>query len=309
MRFGQAELIRMGFLLFLLVVPYAGNVEILINPKYYPPSLVFTIIATMGLMAIMITGGIDVSLGSVMGLAAAIFAIKFNEGSSIFTALSYGLILPALFSFISGFIAYESKLPPMVVTFALTFVFSVFIKNITVELTDFSTIILHANNIPSHIYIIMFGITFVAMLVIFTIWGEKAYAVRKTKEWGSLQSAYRRFFIYGIYFLAGLLFAGAGILLSIRVMSATAVLGSGYEITVLIAAMLGGASLKGGKGNIINAILAAVIVFKLDSAMDILGFSLNYQSLILSGILIALIIIDIIAIFLEQNAAAKILRA
>jgi ribose transport system permease protein len=258
---------------------------------------------------VIISGGIDLSVGSIVGLTAMISAVLMSEDRasmsilpSILIALSAGTIV----GLYHGFIIYDIKIPPFIATLGSMFVIRGIVKLISGaqtiarlpdSFTDFSQLILIG--IPALVMVWFLVAVVIHLVLRFTRFGRNIYVIGSSQEVARLSGIPMRLNIYGIYILAAFLCSLAGILLSSRLSSAVPTGGTGYELTAIAAAVIGGASLSGAKGSVIGTVLGTLLMSLITNA----GVHLEINPFLMQSITGALLTI---AVVIDQVRQRKV---
>jgi len=229
---------------------------------------IYAIIA-IGQLLVILTAGIDLSVGSVVGLSGVITAkLVFETAStgSTLTAILVGLAAGALAGVINGVLVAVFKMPPFIVTLGMLGV----ARGITLLSTGGRTIqplpdgfqniaggsFLHVANL---IWITVVLALVVGFALRRTVWGRYVYAVGSNAESARLSGVPVRGVLLSVYALSGLLAGFGGILLASRLGNGVPTSGTGYELQAIAACVIGGASLFGARGTALGALLQVAI--------------------------------------------------
>ncbi|TCS79187.1 ABC transporter permease [Muricomes intestini] len=255
--------------------------------------------AIIGVMAaaqtiIIITGGIDISGGAITGLSCmALALLQRNTNMNFVLTLTIALVIGVAVGFLNGIIIFDLKVPPMIATLGMQTIVRGFVKIISnaLTVTGINQHILNMGNtnlfgvLP--VLAIFWAVVAVAIWFIlkYTIFGRSLYVVGSGVEVARLSGIKVRKMFYATYAAAGLLYGIAGIMLAARVQSALPTGGEGYDMNAIAAAVIGGASLTGGKGTITGTVLGTILMVLINNAG--VQFGLNTHVLeITSGVLI-----------------------
>ena len=257
---------------------------------------------------IIITGGIDISCGAIAGLSCMVLALLQRDTElGLPITLLAALIVGVVSGFVNGAIIYKFRIPPMIATLGTSTVVGGITKIISNALTvsGLDERILELGNatflglfpVLAIIWIIVaIGIF---LLLRYTIFGRNLYILGSGENVAKLSGINVRNMYISTYTLAGLLYGIAGILLAARVQSALPTGGDGYEMNAIAAAVIGGASLSGGRGSMIGTLLGTILMILINNAG--VQFGLNTHILeITSGI----IILFAVAFDMYRNARA-----
>jgi ribose transport system permease protein len=259
-------------------------------------------ILAVGITFIIITGGIDLSIGTVMTFSSVMCAVFVtNMGFPIVVGLIAAVIAGALCGFANGALIAKLKLPPFIATLGM--------MNITrglnlissgtkpVYLTEsegFSDIAIKmVLGIPNGVLIFFIVAIIAALILTKTILGRYTFAIGSNEEAARLSGINTDAWKMGIYSLSGAIFGIAGIVMASRLSSAQPALGQGYEMDAIAAAVIGGASLSGGEGGILGTIIGAFIITVLTNGLRILSVPQEWQMVVTGLIVIGAVYMDI----------------
>jgi ribose transport system permease protein len=260
-------------------------------------------ILAVGITFIIITGGIDLSLGTVMtfgSVVAGVFISFWNFPIPLGVAM--GIMAGGFCGFLNGVAVARLKLPPfiatlgmMMITKGLNLVLSgtkpiYFVdKPVFGQIATFPVL-----GIPLGVMIFFASALIAAFILSKTIVGRYTYAIGSNEEATRLSGINTDAWKIGIYSLGGLFFGIAGIVMASRLQSAQPALGPGYELDAIAAAVIGGASLSGGEGNILGTIIGAFIITVLTNGLRILSVPQEWQMVITGLIVISSVYLDIL---------------
>ncbi len=296
-----------------IVVVLAIVLGVTTNGNFFTPQNIqatFISLAGTGIMAIamtfvLITGGIDLSVGAIYGLAAmTVAALTKYYNLNVWFAMVIALAFAAGLGAVNGLFVAKIKLAPMIATIGmlnvargLCYVISKG-SNLTPTNTDEVFRFLGSGVIG---FIPMFFIIFIIIAIIAEVLLKRSVAVRKVFYTGSNETAAK---LSGIntdkvklatYTLSSFLCGLAGILYLSRFNTAAAVAGNGDEMNVIASCVIGGASLTGGEGRVLGAVLGTVLMSFLSNGLVLWKVSVYYQQLISGLILLLAVSIDAIS--------------
>lgn len=254
-----------------------------------------------GMSFVILTGGIDLSVGSTLALSGALTAGLIASGISPILAMLFGMILGAFLGMINGFLITKGKMAPFIATLATMTIY----RGATLVYTDGNPI---TGIGDSFIFQFMgkgylFGIPFpiIVMLLFFlllyvllhkTAFGKKTYAVGgniKAAEIAGVKTDKVQIIIYTI---SGLMASISGIILTSRLNSAQPTAGQAYEMDAIAAVVLGGTSLSGGKGRLFGTLIGALIIGTINNGLNLLGVSSFYQQIVKGAVIIVAVLLD-----------------
>lgn len=243
---------------------------------------------------IIITGGIDISGGAITGLACMVLALLQRDTHiNFFLTLAVALVVSLAAGFLNGIIVYDFKVPPMITTLGTATI----IRGIVLIISNALTVsgldprILAMGNDSVGNFLPVLAIIWIVVSVIvflilrYRVFGRNLYVLGSGMEVAKLSGIKVRKMTYLVYAFAGLLYGIAGIMLAARVQSALPTGGEGYDMNAIAAAVIGGASLSGGRGAISGTLLGTILMVLINNAG--VQFGLNTHVLeITSGVLI-----------------------
>ncbi|EOD77883.1 Ribose ABC transport system, permease protein RbsC [Grimontia indica] len=292
-------------LLFLIVVVS------FLNPNFFTVDNILNIlrqtsinaIIAVGMTLVILTAGIDLSVGSVLALCGAFAATLIAMEVPVLVAVPTALFAGAVLGAISGIIIAKGK----VQAFIATLVTMTLLRGVTMVYTEGRPISTgftdtadafawfgtgYALGIPVPVWLMVIVFAAVWYLLNHTRFGRYIYAL------GGNESATRLSGIdvdkvkIGAYAICGLLAALAGIIVTSRLSSAQPTAGMGYELDAIAAVVLGGTSLMGGKGRIMGTLIGALIIGFLNNALNLLDVSSYYQMIAKATVILAAVMVD-----------------
>ncbi|MCD8843106.1 ABC transporter permease subunit [Staphylococcus gallinarum] len=296
------------------VIPFIGLILLVIiisilNSAFLEPSNLFNLLRQVsingliafGMTFVILTGGIDLSVGSTLALSSALVAILMVSGVDGIIAIIIGCIFGAVLGAINGFLITLGKMAPFIATLATMTVF----RGVTLVITDGNPI----TNLNGSYAFQLFGrgyfigipvpaitmfITFIILYVILhkTIFGRQTYAMGGNEKAAFISGIKVNKLKVCIYGLAGLMSALAGAILTSRLNSAQPTAGMSYELDAIAAVVLGGTSLTGGKGRIVGTLIGVLIIGVLNNGLNLLGVSSFYQQVVKGVVIIIAVLID-----------------
>ncbi len=279
----------------------------IMTPYFLTPSNLLNIarqtsinaIIAIGLTFVIIAGGIDLSVGSMLAFAGVVTAGALNLGIPILGSMIIGISVGFLCGAVNGVLIAWGHLPPFIATLgmmsiargaALLFTGGRPISGFSVSFRflaegDFLSL-------PIPVYI-MIGLYVVGHFVLTrTKIGRYAYAIGGNEEAAVLSGVPVKIYKLIIYGISGALSGIAAILLTARLNSAQPIAGIMYELDAIAAAVIGGTSLMGGEGLLIGTLIGALIMGVLRNGLNILGISSFIQQTIIGTVIILAVLID-----------------
>lgn len=256
-----------------------------------------------GMTFVILTGGIDLSVGSVLAISGAICASLIASGVGVFLAVIMALILGGAIGVLTGIIISKGKIQPFIATLVTMTV----IRGATLVFTDGKPITLgnseaakafynigggYILGIPIPIYIMAIVFLTAYYVLTQTRLGRYIYALGGNEEAAKLSGIDISKIKVSVYAISGLLSAVAGIIITSRLSSAQPNAGLGYELDAIAAVVLGGTSLAGGAGTILGTISGALIIGILNNALNLLNVSSYYQMIAKGSVILIAVLLE-----------------
>jgi len=259
----------------------------------------FTLMTALGMTFVMIAGGIDLSVGSVVGIGGVITGIALTHNLPIFVGVLLGILTGVVIGYINGYIITKFKIAPLMMTLGTLYIARGIIYVLTQGVPVYPLPEAFEQmeqgyflSIPMVCWIsfILAGIAY--LMLTQTTFGRSVYAVGGNPEAARLSGIKVRNINYAIYAMCGGLSATTGVFMASRLGSAQAGAGTGFELTVVAAVVIGGTSTFGGSGTILGTIIGVLFTNLLANSMTILKISIYWQSLIIGLVLVLAVIVD-----------------
>ncbi|MBL8094929.1 MAG: ABC transporter permease [Anaerolineales bacterium] len=265
-------------------------------------------ILALGVTFVIISGGIDLSVGTTMTFAAVMTGVFItNMGLPIPIGVLGGLIAGGLAGLVNGVVISRMKIPPFIATlgmFNATKGLSLVISDLTPiyfndaagfrDIAMGSIIGIPGFEIPNAVWI-MFLAAIVASLVLSrTVLGRYTFAIGSNEEAVRLSGVPVAFWKTAVYVVCGLFAGLAGVVIAARLNSAQPSLGAGYELDAIAAAVIGGTSLSGGEGTILGTVIGAFIISTLTNGLRILSVPQEWQLVVTGAIVVLAVYLDLI---------------
>lgn len=262
-------------------------------------------IIALGMVFVIISGGIDLSVGSIVALSGIVTAQFLIAGVPLVLSLIAGIAAGGVVGFINGFIIAKGNLPPFIVTLGMMGV----ARGLSLVLTDGLPISSLPDSftflgngrllgIPVPVIILIVATLIATFVLSRTIFGRYVYSIGSNEEAAHLSGINVNINKIMIYAISGLMSGLAGILMAARLVSAQPSAGTGYELDAIAAVVIGGASLVGGVGTVGGTIIGAFIMGVLRNGLNLLDVSPFWQQ-------IAIGIIIVLAVYLDQVRRKK----
>jgi ribose transport system permease protein len=260
-------------------------------------------ISGFGECMVIITGGIDLSVGSVMGFAGLISAMLLRASVAVPLAVLGGLAAGAVIGLLNGFMVTKAKLPPFIATLGMLLMARGLCYGLTGgwpvqdlaqgfrTLGQFDIPLLGAG-IPLPLVFLIFIAVVCALFLNRTIWGYRIYAVGGNEVASGLSGINTDRVKLLVYTLAALLTAIGGILMTARLGVASPTAANGYELDVIAAAVVGGTSFAGGEGTILGVFFGAAVMQVLRTGLVLVGVSAYWLQAVQGLVIVVAIMLD-----------------
>lgn len=293
----------MGFIsehyLFIILIALiiAGSV---LSPKFLTTRNIMNVllqnsmnaIVAMGMLFVIITGGIDLSVGSIYAFAGCLVAGFLQGGMNTITAVLIVLLLMAVMGAISGTLVGVGKVAPFIATLAMMTIIrgAAYIYQIGSDrridgtpLTNFigSSFLM----VPTPVFIMAVVVAITWIILGKTTIGRSIYAVGGNIEASRLSGIRIPLTLIVVYAFSAVTAGASGIIMTGRLSLGTAIVGEGAEMDAIASVVVGGASLSGGKGSVINTLIGAFIIGLLVNIMNLMHVP-AYPQMITKGIII-----------------------
>ena len=300
------RLLALGALMLLLAF-FSAMSEPFRTTNNYISILVATAVngvLAMGATFVIITGGIDLSVGTTMTFCSVILGLVVtNAGLPLWVGIPAALAAGALVGSVNGTLIAKAKIPPFIATLGMLNV----PRGLAQVLSDVKPIYVEGTpqfydifmgkfifGIPNVVFV-MFGAAILAHLVLTrTVLGRYTFALGSNEEATRLSGVNVDAWKIVVYSVAGLFAGLGGILIAARMTSAQPSVGLGYELDAIAAAVIGGTSLSGGEGSIAGTVIGAFIISTLTIGLSILGVPDQWKMVITGVVVIGAVWLDIL---------------
>jgi len=263
----------------------------------------FSLIAIMsiGMVMVIITGGIDLSVGSVMGLSSLVTALGFQSGLSAIVCVLGGLLTGLMFGLFNGVLITVIRLPPFIATLGslsigrgLMYIITHGVP-LTPDTPDAFTEIGqgYVGLVPVPVGIMLAMTIVFSTLMRKTRFGRHVYATGGNEQAARLSGVKTARVKLLVYMLSGLIAALAGVISFSRYLSAEPASGFGAELDVIAAAAIGGASLAGGVGSVEGAIIGAALAGIIANGVVLMNINTYAQQAITGAVILIAVSLDV----------------
>ncbi len=293
--------ILIAFLAICLTLTY-------ISPQFLTLSnwtIIFTQVSINALLAfgvtfVIIAGGIDLSIGSVVAVSGVVAALLAkNDNYTVIVPIIGGLIVGLLFGALNGFLITKSKIAPFIVTLGIMTIGRglalIISKGRPISnLSDSFNFIGGGDILGIPFPIIVLFVVFIICSVVLkkTIFGRYVYAVGGNEQASWASGINVNQVKIAVYSLCGLLAGLGGILLTSRITTGQPNAGASFELDAIAAAVIGGASTSGGVGSIQGTLFGVILIGVLNNGLDLLNVSSYYQQVVMGVIIIGAVLLD-----------------
>ncbi|WP_281250354.1 ABC transporter permease subunit [Virgibacillus siamensis] len=291
-----------GLILMMIVLSFlSDNFLTLDNIFNLLRQISINALIAFGMTFVILTAGIDLSVGSLLALGSALTAGMLTSGMDPMLAVLLGLLIGLGLGAINGLIITKGKVAPFIATLATMTIF----RGATLVYTDGRPITGLSDSFAFQMigggYV--FGIPFpvILMVIIFlvlmfilqkTVFGRQVYAIGGNEEASILSGIKADRVKIWVYALTGMLSVLAGIILTSRLNSAQPTAGMMYELDAIAAVVIGGTSLMGGRGRIFGTLVGALIIGVIDNGLNLMNVSSFYQQIVKGGVILLAVLLD-----------------
>jgi ribose transport system permease protein len=266
---------------------------------------VFVGILAVGMTIVLVSGGIDLSVGAVAGLTAGIVAWLMGHGVPAPWAFIDALLLGIGLGIINGLVITRLRVPDFIATLAMLgvargvlFVWTQGVPFLDYETSAYRTI----GGLDRIVWVITLPMLILAVIAIAATvllrksrFGSHLRASGSNAEGARLSGVSVDRVKISVYALSGALAALVGILLAGRLTTVEPTLGNGMELNAIAAAVLGGAALTGGRGSIPGAVIGAITLAVIQNSINLLGIEPAWETLIVGAVLLIAVVLDRVA--------------
>lgn len=256
-------------------------------------------IMALGMTLIIVSGGIDLSVGAILAMGGLLGTMAMEHGYPIVPGILIGIATGAFWGFINGTLTTRLQINPFIVTLGTLGI----IRGVTLIISnglpvhqiprEFSflgegTLL----GVPFVLWILLLSALFVHLIMEHTKLGRYAFAIGSNPDAAYYAGIPVRFHITAVYTIGGLLTGLAGMIEASRLMTGQPTAGMGYELQAIAAVVIGGGSLRGGEGSVIGTLVGAFIMGLLSNGSDLLGISPYLQQAIIGAVIILAVSFD-----------------
>ena len=256
------------------------------------------ILVALGMLMVILTGGIDLSVGSVMALGSSLTAVLATQMGidwrvAILIALAAGIVMGAFTGFLVAYCNFQGFVASLaVMTIARGLAYT--ITNATPVNLERNTLNTLTSKDLGYPVIIITLLVFIAFVIVekYTVYGRIVIAVGSNSEAVKLSGIRVKRYLLSVYVISGFLSMLAGIFIAARSNVGNSTIGEGQELDAIAACVIGGASLAGGKGSVTKTVIGALTLALIGNIMNLLSVPAYPQEIIMGFIII-------VAVFLQ----------
>lgn len=301
------HLLRDQRVLLCLVIIVLVTIVGLINPRFVRLNNIIAIlqqisvlgILTMAMSMLLISGGIDLSIGNLMALSGVVVATILMQGGSMFTAILAGVGVSTLGGLINGVIIAKSRTMPLIITLGTGQIFS----GISLLIAggsflqfkgklDFLRKIRLFDFLPLMVIVMLGIVSLMYVLINKSRFGRRIVAIGGNELNAYLSGIPVDLYKIITYAVSGTIVSVAGLIFAARLNAITATAGAGYELDALVAAVVGGVTFEGGRGTILGAFLGCLLIGIISNALDILGVDAYVKIVITGAIIVGAVVLS-----------------
>lgn len=258
----------------------------------------------MGMLIVILTGGIDLSVGSILAFASVLSAY-FLQTMPLPAAVLLTVVVGALIGCISGFLVAKANMAPFVATLAMMTI----ARGLAFILSKGSPIIAENKplsyfgaaywlSIPLPVFLMLIIFVIFQLILRFTVFGRLITAIGSNESAVRLAGIQVSIYKFAVYCISGGLCAIAGIISTSRTGVGSPIVGQGFELDAIAAVVIGGASLNGGRGSAVNTLLGVFILGMIGNIMNLMNIP-GYPQQVIKGIII------IVAVLFQERMNRK----
>lgn len=256
-------------------------------------------IMALGMTLIIISGGIDLSVGAILAMAGLLGTMAMQAGQPIAAGIAAGILTGAGCGFLNGFLITRLRVNPFIVTLGTLGIF----RGVTLIISNG----LPVHRIPAQFSFLgegtVLGVPFVLWILLLcavlmhvllehTKLGRYAFSIGSNEQAAFYAGIPVGFHLTAVYAIGGLLTGLAGMIEASRLMTGQPTAGQGYELQAIAAVVIGGGSLRGGEGSVVGTLIGAFIMGLLSNGSDLLGISPYLQQAIIGAVIILAVTVD-----------------
>jgi ribose transport system permease protein len=256
-------------------------------------------IMALGMTLIIVSGGIDLSVGAILAMGGLLGTMAMQKGVAIPAAILIGILTGMFWGFVNGLLTTRLRINPFIVTLGTLGI----IRGLTLIISNglpvheipekFSFLgegnVLH---VPFVLWILLACAVVVHVIMEHTKLGRYAFAIGSNPDAAFYAGIPVAFYTTAVYAIGGMLTGLAGMIEASRLMTGQPTAGQGYELQAIAAVVIGGGSLRGGEGSVVGTLVGAFIMGLLANGSDLLGISPYVQQAVIGAVIIVAVSFD-----------------
>jgi ribose transport system permease protein len=253
----------------------------------------------LGMTIVIISGGIDLSVGSILGLSGLVGTMALERGYPIPVGVLIGLLVGTACGLANGVMVTKLRIPPFVVTLGTLGIFRglalIISSGLPVHRIPPGFSFLGEGNllgVPFVVWLLVICAVAVHVILEHTRLGRYAFAIGSNKIASLYAGIPVDFHVMAVYAIGGTLTGLAGMIEASRLMTGQPTAGQGYELQAIAAVVIGGGSLNGGEGSVVGTLIGAFIMGLLSNGADLLNISNYWQQVIIGSVIILAVTLD-----------------
>ncbi len=256
-------------------------------------------VIAIGMLFVIISGGIDLSVGAVVGFSGMVCAILMRDGMNPILTVLIAMMASAALGFINGVAVYKGKVPPFIATLGMMTVArgaimlisgAAMVAGLPDSFKNFAQGTFLA--IPAMVWVWLVVVVIGAFILKFTRFGRSVYSIGSNVESSWLSGISVGKVTIGVYVICALFSGIAGIIFTARIGNGVPTGGQGYELDAIAATVIGGASLSGAEGSVLGTVLGALIMQMLKNGGNLLGINPFILDIIIGSLIVLTVLFD-----------------
>ncbi|WP_042351662.1 ABC transporter permease subunit [Bacillus massiliigorillae] len=274
------------------------------NLLYSMNDYAYIALAAIPMTFVIVTGGIDVSIGSVMGLSSILLGVLWMNGVNLYVAIIITILAAAVAGLLNGLLAALTDVQPLIITLGTMFLFSGIALILSggasasgyegisgfpdsfVEIANGSWL-----GIPNPVWFIVICIILFGVLLHLTRYGRNVFLVGINIKAANYSGIRTKWIVMSTYILSGIGGSISGVLLTSYFSSARSDLGAEAILPVITAVVLGGTSILGGRGSILGTAIASIVIGMMQYGLQMVGMSSQQTSVVIGSLLIIAVLL------------------
>ncbi len=257
------------------------------------------LVIAIGMTFVITSGGIDLSVGSIVAVAGMVMADVVSRDLGVGLAVFLALLVGTLCGWLNGMLITRLRLPPFIVTLGtmsmlrgVALIYNDGKPLYGLPQKDLKVISGDLASIPIPVIIALVAALLAHFVLRNTVIGEYTTAIGGNEETARLSGIDVRRFKVIIYSISGLMCGLAGVILTARLSAAEPIAGVMYELDAIAATVMGGTSLTGGEGTVFGTIIGALLMGVLRNGLNLLNIQSYYQQLVIGGVIVLAVAVD-----------------